>query len=407
MTFSFWENMWSDIRSWFGGRQYSGTQNTGPDNYAITAASTVTEESALQVSSVWACVGLLSKTVASLPVVVYRKTPNGRVIDSDHWFARFLDGKPNQYQTWFEFWEHQIGNLVLHGNMYCKRGELLGQVRSLLPLNPLQVETRLIDSKVAHLFAMDGNISAFAAESIWHARMNGDLIVGRSPLRFARNIIGVAQSAETAVTNIYMNGGKPSGVLSFDRLLTAQQRESIRSSFSTLTTGTSERLLVLEQGATFSPISMTPEDIELLQSRRFQMEEICRWFGVPSVLVNDTNGSTVWGSGIEQIVLGFYKFTIRAILEAVENSIKTHLLTADDRKNYEVEFDFEALLRADMKARFEAYRVGISGGFLKPNEARRMEWLPDAEGGDSLYMQGAMVNIEDATKLGGGTNGTP
>jgi HK97 family phage portal protein len=327
-----------------------------------------------------------------------------------------MAGKPNAYQTRYEFWEHQIGNLALHGNLYARKEVLAGKVRSLLPLNPLQVETKLIAGKVTHLFTMDGNVSALAAESVWHARMNGDLIVGRSPLQFGRNIFAVAQGAEQATSKIYTNGGKKSGVLSFDRLLTPEQRTQIRANFDSLTTGTDDRLLVLEMGADFVPISMSPTDIELLASRRFNVEEICRWFGVPSVLVNDTAGSTTWGSGIEQIVLGFYKMNLRPYLEAIENSITTHLFSDEDRKQYEVEFDFEGLLRATQGERYGGYQKGIAGGFLTPNEARAMEWLPAVEGGDQLLIQGAMVPVKDAGKTpasnptqppqGEGSNGT-
>lgn len=391
---NFWQSMWSPIRSMFGGRQHSGPQDTGPIGSSYSPAVTVTEETALQVSAVWACVRLISQTVASLPLIVYRKTPQGRVVDTQHWFAKLMLKRPNQYQTRYEFWEHMIGNLALHGNMYASKTVLGGQVRSLLPLNPLQVETRLITGKVAHLFEADGNVTALAADSVWHARMNGDLIVGRSPLQFGAKLIGVAQATEQAVTNIYANGGKRSGVLSFDRLLTKEQREQIRANFSSLTTGTDERLLVLEMGAKFDPISMSPQDIELLASRRFQLEEICRWFGVPSVLVNDTSGSTTWGSGIEQLVAGFYKLNLRPYLEAIENSISTHLFSDAEREQYEVEFDFDSLLRADLKSRMEAYQTAINASVMTPEEARAKEYLPSLPGSNRLFMQGAMVPID-------------
>lgn len=396
---TFWQTMWSPLRSMFGGRQNSGHQRTGPGSYAVPSAVAVSEETALQVSAVWACIRLISQTVASLPIIVYRKTDNGRVIDPDHWFAKLMTGKPNQYQTRYEFWEHQIANLALHGNFYCRKQVALGQVRGLLPLNPLQTETRLVGGKVVHLFTTDGDVAALAADSIWHARMNADLVVGRSPLRFGRNIIGVAQAAEQSVSNLYANGGKPSGVLSFDRLLTKDQRNEIRDSFGSLTTGTDERLLVLEMGAKFDPISMSPQDIEMLASRKYQVDEIARWFGVPSILINQNEGSTTLGSSTGEIISGFYKLTLRAYLEAIENSITTHLFSDADRELYEVEFDFEGLLRADQKSRFDGYRAGIVSGILTPNEARRMEWLPDVAGGDQLFMQGAMMPID---KLGQG-----
>lgn len=393
-----WESMWSPIRSWWGGRQSSGTQITGPTGYGYASSVEVTEETALQVSAVWACVRLLSQTVASLPLLVYKKTDKGRELAPDHWFAQLMANKPNQYQTKYEFWEHQIANLALHGNLYAKKGERAGRIISLLPLNPLQVETKLVGGKVVHFFEQDGNVAALAAESVWHAKLNGDWIVGRSPLQFGRNLIGVAQAAEQAVSKIYTNGGKRSGVLSFDRLLTPEQRTQIRANFESLTTGTDDRLLVLEMGAKFDPISMSPQDIELLASRKFQIEEICRWFGVPSVLVNDTSGSTTWGSGIAELVTGFYKLNLRPYLEAIENSVTTHLFTDEDRKSYEVEFDFEGLLRASQKDRYAGYQTAIGSGLMTPNEARALEWLPAVEGGDQLLIQGAMVPVKDAGK---------
>ena len=400
-----WETMWSPIRSWFGGRQTSGTQIPGPSGYGYSASVEVTEETALQVSAVWACVRLISQTVASLPLVVYRKEGANRVRADDHWFAQLMAGKPNQYQTRYEFWEHQVANLALHGNLYAKKTMRAGRVVGLLPMNPLQVETRLVNGSVVHLFDYDGGVNALASDSVWHARMNGDLIVGRSPLQFGRNLIAIASAADLAVTKIYQSGGKRSGTLSFDRLLTPEQRSQIRSNFSGLTDG-DERLIVLEANAKFDPVAMSPQDIELLASRRFQIEEICRWFGVPSVLVNDTSGSTTWGSGIEQIVLGFYKLNLRPYLEAIENSITTHLFTDADRSEYEVEFDFEGLLRATQNERYTGYQTGISGGFLTPNEARAMEWLPAVEGGDKLLIQGAMVPVKDAGKTPASNNPT-
>ncbi len=392
---NFWQTMWSPIRSWFGGRQTSGQQITGPSAYAAESSVTVTEETALQVSAVWACVRLLSQTVASLPLNVYRNTPGGRELVTDHWFAKLMAGKPNKYQTRYEYWEHQAANLVLHGNFYNRKTVVGGKVRSLLPMNPLQTETRLIAGDVAHLFRQDGDVTALSNESVWHVRMNGDLIVGRSPLQFGRNMIGVAQAAEQSVSGMYANGGKPSGVLSIDKLLSPEQRAQVRESFGTLTTGTDERLLVLELGMKFEAVSLSPQDMELLPSRKYNVDDIARWFGVPSILINQNEGSTTLGSSTAEIITAFYKTGLRPILEAIECSIKTHLFTEAD-KDYEVEFDFEGLLRASQKDRYEGYRVGITSSVLTPNEARALEWLPAKEGGDELYIQGAMVPIVSA-----------
>lgn len=394
-------NFWQSLYTMLGGsttQRNAGVQYAGP-SYEAPAAVPVTEETAMQVSTVWACVRLLSETVASLPVNVYRYTPDGRVIDSSHWFARLMAIGPNRYQTRVEFFETVMLNLVLHGNAYCKVDRIGGVPRSLMPLMSAQVEPRLLDNgSMIYTYTQDSNVDVYAAESIWHLKLYGNAVIGKSPLAFGRNIISIAQAADKTVTKIYNNGGKPSGVLSLDRLLTSEQRAAARQSFSALTTGTDDRLLVLEQGMKFEQISLSPQDIELLASRRFQNEEICRWFGVPSVMVNDTGSSTTWGSGIEQIVSGFYKLTLRPYLERIESSVFRHLLTEEDRASgVEIEFDFEGLLRSDLRSRLEAYRTAVAGTIMTPNEVRRLEGLTDVEGGDLLLSQVNMVPID---KLG-------
>jgi HK97 family phage portal protein len=191
-----------------------------------------------------------------------------------------------------------------------------------------------------------------------------------------------------------------------DKFLTQEQRDLVRSKFYNLSAGSEERLMVLEGGMKFDAISLSPQDIELLASRQFQISEICRWYGVPSVMINDTSSSTVWGSGIEQIVSGFYKLTLRPLMEKIEASILINLMNPNDAQRHEVEFDFNALTRSDLKTRFDSYRVGIYGGFMTPNEARRLEGMPDEDGGDSLYMQGANMKLTDIeTNPLGATNG--
>ena len=393
---TFWQSMWS----WLGGnttQRNRGVQYPSP-GYQEAAAVSVTEDTAMQVSAVWACVRLLSETVASLPFNVYRKTPNGRELAPDFWFARLMARKPNRYQTRLEFFETMMLNLALHGNAYAKISRVGGEIKALLPLMTAQVTPSLLaDGSIVYQYEADGNVDVYAEESIWHIKLYGNGIVGKSPLAFGRNLVGIAQATEQAVTKIYSNGGKRSGVLSLDRLLTPEQRTQVRENFSTLTTGTDERLLVLEMGMKFDPVAMSPADIELLASRRYQLEEICRWFGVPSVLVNDTSGSTTWGSGIEQLVSGFYKLNLRPYLERFESSISCNLLSAEEARIYEAEFDFEGLLRSDLKSRLEAYRSGVQGTILTPNEVRAMEGLPRMDGGDELLSQ---VNMMPLGKLG-------
>jgi HK97 family phage portal protein len=319
------------------------------------------------------------------------------VADEKHPLSILFGHKPNRYQTRVEFFETVVMSLVLHGNAYCHIQRTGGRITSLLPLLPSQITVTLLpDGAVTYDYSQDAGLSVFADESIWHLKLMGNGIIGLSPLDYQRNSLGIALAAENAVTKIYRNGAKPSGVLMVDRVLTKEQREMVRSSFGRLTTGTDDRLMVLEGGTKFEPISFSPQDIELLSSRRFQIEDICRWYGVPSVMINDTSGSSVWGSGIQQIVEGFYKITLRPLLEKIEASIDANLIGLADRLKYAAEFDFEALLRTDFKTRLEGYRIGIQGGMLTPNEARREEGRSTLPGGDALYIQGATIPLTSA-----------
>lgn len=392
-------SIFTPILNWlFDGLQRNkGVQHPSPQSYQEASASNVTFDSALQLSGVWSCVKLIAETVASLPLTFYENTSTGRK-EADLLALKILfNGKVNRYQNKIEFFETVLLNLIVHGNSYCIIQRSAGRIIGLLPIMASQVETTLLeDGTVVHQYYYDGGVKVYAAESIWHIKMMGNGIIGLSPLAYQRNTLGIAQAAESAVTKIYRNGAKPSGVLSIDRILTSVQRDAIRANFNTLVTTNDERLLVLEGGMKFDAISLSPADIELLASRQFQLSEICRWYGVPSVMINDTSSTTVWGSGIEQIVAGFYKVTLRPILEKIEQSMVVNLI-GDLTGKYEAEFNFEGLLRADQKSRFDGYRTGIQGGILTPNEARDMEGLPKMEGGDELFMQSATLPI---SKLG-------
>lgn len=388
-----------EFGSWaMGGlKRMLGIQYSFP-SYAEEAASPVTFDTAMQLSAVWACVKLLAETPASLPLNFYRKTATGREPYPDHDLAILFSNKVNRYQNRVEFWETVLLNLLTHGNAYCRIERRGRTITSLMPLMSAQVETRLLsDGSVSYQYEStdtEGGVTVFAESSIWHLKLMGNGITGLSPLAYQRNTMGIAQAAEKSVSNIYKNGAKPSGVLKLDRMLTKAQRDEVRTAFATLTMGENNRLMVLEKGTDFQAISLSPQDIELLESRKFQISEICRWYGVPSVLVNDNNGTSTWGSGIEQIMQGFYKLTLRPLLEKIEQSMMVTLLSDRDRMNVEIEFDFNALLRSDLKTMFESYKSAVNGSLMTPNEARRELNLKPVDSGDQLFLQGAMMPID-------------
>jgi len=374
-----------------------GSQNPQPDSYAGPTPQPVTFDTAMQLSAVWACSRLLSETVAGLPLRFTVRDGVGGERQMSNDVTDMFAGKVNRYQTRFEFMETMMLNLVMRGNSYALKQYSGSRLVGLLPIMSSQVETKLLkDGSVVHCYYHDAGVTVYPAESIWHVKLFGNGVVGLSPLGYARNTIGIALAAERRVAHVFQNGGKPSGVLMIDKKLTNDQREQVRREFNELREGNTDRLMVLEAAMKYEAISMTPGDIELLESRRFSIEDLARYMGVPSVLINDTSGSTTWGSGIEQLVQGFYKLNLRPYLERFESSIIHNLMKPDDRVGASVEFDFDSLLRADQAARFESYNKGLNAGLITPNEARSKEHLPPLAGGDKLYMNGTMVPIEQA-----------
>jgi HK97 family phage portal protein len=378
-----------------------GPQDPGPLTYAQDAAATVNFDSAMQVSAVWAAVRLIAETIASLPLGIYKVDKDGnRSLATDHDLYRVLTYKPNDYQSAIEFWETMIMNLVLGGNAYAVKVKSGNRIVGLLPLPTAQTVTSLLpDGSIVHTYTSDKEVRVYASESIWHLKLFGNGIIGLSTLAYARNSIGIAIASDNRVTTIYSNGAKGSGILSIDKGLTAAQRVSIKENFNGLTAGSQDRLYILEAGMKFDSISMSPQDIELLQSRRFQIEDIGRFFGVPSVLLNHTSSGSALGSNVSEIIDGFYKLNLRPYLEKIEGSIQRWLMPESELDKYEVEFNFDSLLRADVLKRMQAYREGINSGQITPNEARQIEGRIALEGGDQLLIQGAMIPIRQAGQM--------
>lgn len=393
-------------RLWRGLTRGAGVQTGQPGVYPAPSAAAVNFDTAMSLSAVWACARLLSETVSALPLVIYEKKRNQWVKSEEGELYRLFNGKVNRYQTRVEFFETMMLNLTLHGNAYALKQRMGNRLVGLLPIMSQQVETELLaDGTVVHKHNHENGVTVYADESVWHLKLFGNGVVGLSPLGYARNSMGIALAAENRVGRIYRNGGKPTGVLTIDQVLKKEQREQIRQEFKDLQEGNEDTLMVLEAGLKYDQISLSPQDIQLLESRRFQIEDIARFFGVPSVLINDTSGSTVWGSGIQQIVQGFYKLNLRPYLERIEASIVQNLVAQGQRDTLMPEFDFDALLRADQGARFEAWQKGINAAMVTPNEARQAEGMHPLPGGDQLLVNGNMIPIAQAGRFFGGQNG--
>jgi len=400
------------LRRLFGGAPGAparevGSQEFGPLTFSTGQTMEVSVESAMQISAVWAAVRLITESIGCMPFNLFDIRNGDRVQASDHNLHHILTVQPNQYQTTTEFWESIALNLALSGNAYAIKQKAGGMLVGLLPVSTQQMKTELLDDgTVVHELRTGSDVRVYSSDSMWHIKLFGNGIVGMSPLSYARSAVGIAVAGEGRVSDIYANGAKPSGVLSIDRLLTDDQRAQVRTRFKGLEQGSDDRLFVLEAGMKYQQVSMSPQDIQLLDSRRFQIEDIGRFFGVPSILLNQTYGQSSLGSNVKEIFEAFYKLALRPYLERIEASVLRWLLDPDERGDYIAEFNFDALLRPDLLSRMQANREAIHSGQMTPNEARFSEGRPSIEGGDRLMIQGATVPIEQAglKPVGGTTN---
>jgi HK97 family phage portal protein len=391
---------------WFRGNstaQRGGVQTALPSASAYEATSIVGPDAALQVSTVWACVKLLVETIASLPLFLYRTDAAGnRTLARDDELYAVLHDSPNRRQTAQEFWEFMLLNLVLRGNAFARieRG-VGGRAYALWPLAADQVEVKVLpDGSLAYAYAIDSAVLIYAEGDILHIRGMGNGTVGMSPLDYMRASVGLAISAQDHTAATYRKQARRPGILMTDKVLTPDQRKALRDSFGEIASGGQKELYILEASFKFEPIGMSPADIQLLETRRFAVEDLARWFGVPSVLINDTSKTTTWGTGVEQIIEGFYKFTLRPQLERIEQALHRRVLTTAQRvAGLHAEFSFDALLRANAKDRFELYAKGVQNGITTRNECRQLENLSPIEGGDVLTAQVNLVPIDMLGKV--------
>lgn len=385
-----------------GTRRDAGTQNLIPSTGRLTT-KTVNDDTALQIASAFACVRRTAETMASLPIQFFsvKRNSSGRIVDkqviTDHPLYRLLRWKPNRYQTRSEFFETLYYQQAFRGNAYSLiERNSFKEIISLLPLMTSQVETILNpDGNVVYRYYASGKIYEYSADNIWHLKLFGNGIIGLSPLDQARNSLGIALGAEESINRMANNNFKQGGVLSIDKILNKDQRKQVKENFNDIASGKEEALKVLEAGMKFTPTSMLPKDVQLLESRKFQLEDICRFFDVPPVLIHDMSSSTVWGSGITEIVRGWYKLGLSPYRTRMKDSIQTQLLDISEREIVEPDFDIDELLRGGEKERYEGYSVAIRSGVMTPNECRSQEGLPPDPAGNKLFIDQQLIHLEN------------
>ncbi|MBY0259586.1 MAG: phage portal protein [Methylobacterium sp.] len=405
-----------DIEPWRGGQastehgsNFVTNQVTLADYHDARAGSL---GAAVGLTATWACVQLIAGTIGSLPLMVYRTDAKGiRRVARDHPLYFVLHDSPNYDQTAVDFWEIMAAGLELSGNAYAvieRRSD--GVLNALLPVRPDIVKARRRDDGgLEYAWSEGGRRVVKRGEDVLHIRGPlGDALSGASTLSVCRGAFEGAVAAEQAADAVFRNGANPSGTLTTPAgaRLTKPQRDELETLLATKFRGAmrSGTPMLLDGGLTWQPLTMNPEDAQMLESRKFSGEEICRVFGVPPAMVGFGDKASNWGTGKEVDVLGFQKFTLRKRLKRIEQALLKQLVPLAERRaqGLTIEFNFEGLLRGDTASRYEAYEKAIRMGIATRNECRALENLPPIEGGDVVTVQ--MQDIPLAAAILGGRN---
>jgi HK97 family phage portal protein len=361
----------------------------------------VTVDGAMQQGVVWACVRRTAETIATLPLHLYKIDAAGNPHRADqHQLYTVLHNRPNIEMTAVEFWEAMVGCYLLWGNAYASIDRGTGdRVVALNPMRPDRVQVgRNPDGSLFYRYTINGQVQIFGEEDVLHIKgFSLDGLMGMSPVSQARQTLGSARAAERASGAIFRNGMRPSGILKAPTYLTDPQRiiaKDLLEKFkgAAQTGGTP----LLEGGWDWLSLTIPPEDAQLLETRSFHVEEICRWFDIPPILVGHS-GQTTWGSGIEQIVLGWLMLSLRSHLKRIQQAIWLRLLSPQDQGNFYAEFNVDGLLQADSAARATQMASLAQNGLRTRNELRALDNLPPLPGGDDLTVQSNLMPID---KLG-------
>jgi len=376
----------------------TGEQRSGPPLGHVTAAgNVVTDTRALQVPTVHRCIRIIGETCASLPLQVFERTQAGDIPAPNHWLSRLLV-EPNDSMTGDELREALVGQMAGWGNGYAEIvRDSTGRPRELWPLKAdLMVVTRDEERVLRYEYPDRYQTPRdYTAAQILHCRaFSIDGVMGLSPLGFLRHTLGLTVGAEDLAASFYQNGGRPSAILTVDKPLTPAQREQVREQI-TRPLEEGRRIMVLEGSMKYQGVTISPEDMQMLSTRQFQVEEIARVFGVPLHLLGVQNNVPNWG--LEQMNQSFFTFVLNAYLGRIESTINRFLLSPEERTRFFVRHDVKPLLRADSGSRASYLSSLVQNGLMTRNEARRWEGLPPIDGGDQLTVQ---LNLTNLAQLG-------
>jgi hypothetical protein len=393
-----WSRFWSKLT---GSTHLKKGDSSYPfDSYLSSGGAVVTPETSLKLSAVWACVKLRAETISTLPLQLYDEKKRVAV---DHYLYRILHDSPNADMCASEFWQVQIACMDLWGNSYNYISlNAQKQVIALEPLIPSEmVVKRNAAGAIEFHYTESGKVTIYSEDEILHFKgFTLDGLIGLSPIQYAAKTIGMQFDANNQAQDWFKNGLKVGGFLETgEQTLTGEQRKRLREHLAEFSKPENAgKFMVLEAGmkvADAKGIRINPIDAQLLESRYFGIEEICRAYGVPPPLIGHTSKSSSWQSSLEQTNRGFLTYSLNPLLVRCEQTMTRKLFLPSEKYKYRAKFVVEGLLRADSATRSGFYTNMIQNGVMTRNEVRALEDLAPLDGGDELMVQMQMVSLSD------------
>lgn len=392
------------LKRWFGVPVGTTDEDFWAAQGGVQSSSgqVVSEQTMLSLSAVWACVRLISEAISTLPLSVYERTPGGKRMASQHPLHSIIHTRPNADSTASVHWESTVAAMLMRGNARAEKLMIGGRLVGIKFLAPSCLTvTRAPDGRKVYRYTENGRQREIPAARIFNIpgfSLNG--IDGVSVISHGANVFGAAMAADGAASKTFEHGLLPAVYFKMDRVLTKDQRTEFRANLKEITGALNAgKSPLLEGGMSAGTIGINPSDAQLLESRGFSVEEICRWFRVPPFMIGHAEKSTSWGSGIEQQVIGFLTFTLVPWLRRIEQAINKDLLSPADQTRYYAEFSVEGLLRADSAGRASFYSQMTQNGIYTRDDCRERENLERRGGNaDVLTVQSNLVPLDQLGK---------
>ncbi len=354
------------------------------EGYESNSGQRVTTNSAMQQLVVFNCVRVLAESMGMLPCQLLKKTDRVRLPATGHRLYPLITMAPNSYMTAQEFWELLVACLCLRGNFYAYKVSALGNVGELLPLNPDIVRPKLKDDwTVEYTVNFKSGTKVLTQDEIWHVRLfTLDGLNGLNPIAYARQALGLGQAMDAHAAKLFTNGAVTSGVLRTEQELSPEAFDRLKTEFQGEHMGVANayKPMILEMGLDWKPISLSAQDTQFIESKKLTEAQICGLFRVPPHLVASMEKMTL--NNIEHMGMSFVNYSLVPIMTRIEHRIQVGLLNEKDRLTHYAKFNAGALMRGDLKGRYEAYAKGIQWSILNSNECRDLEDMNPREGGD-------------------------